>query len=299
MAFVYLASILLVLIPTIPLFTNYEKLDKSGDTAINDFYSNVWEYLPEDSIFLTSSGVFGYDAFYWQLVYETRSDVTLPTLPGPEFTSSDLLNKNIYANVSSIQNKRGPRAISQDLINSDSWITPVLIGEQPASSRGNRSPLILYQISDSPPDLYIENPSIDHLINESIGRFILLGIDVENTQVESGDSIEITLYWQSNDETAGRLPRVETSINELTLEQHEIGFGLMPRYVQDHGPVSDNIIQETYTLIIPSDMETGLQDLSIHPVNLDGSSDNFVSMITLEIINEEKTFERWLRIASN
>jgi hypothetical protein len=70
---------MLVLLPSLtPLRRNWAKNDLSSDTAINDFYANTWEQLPAGAALVTARSVFGYDAFYWQMVYHTRPDVLCP-----------------------------------------------------------------------------------------------------------------------------------------------------------------------------------------------------------------------------
>ena len=60
-------AVLTILIGLIPLARNWYTSDRSDDVAVNDFYANVWEILPENSALITRGGVMGYDAFYWPL----------------------------------------------------------------------------------------------------------------------------------------------------------------------------------------------------------------------------------------
>jgi 4-amino-4-deoxy-L-arabinose transferase-like glycosyltransferase len=83
-------ALLTILIGLTPLARNWYTSDRSDDVAVNDFYANVWEILPENSALITRGGVMGYDAFYWPLIYNTRTDVFLPTLPTPFPVSTSL-----------------------------------------------------------------------------------------------------------------------------------------------------------------------------------------------------------------
>jgi len=296
---VYPIVIFLLLVPSIPLAANFSAHNYSGDTSINDFYANVWEYLPENSAFLTSSGVFGYDAFYWQLAYQTRSDVFLPMLPGPQSNPEQIKNLDLYANISSIKNKRGPGAVTEDLISPDSWVMPVLFGEQPASFRGQRIPLILYHITETPPELILQDVDPAIAINETLGKINLIGMDIDQAIVESGDSINVVLYWQYDPDLYQRLPRVETAMNGMALEQHELGFGLLQKYVREIGLQRGDIIQEKYALVIPSDIEVGLQEFSIHLASFEGAIGPEITLTTIEVQDQEGMFERWLRIAKD
>ncbi|MBU1878850.1 MAG: DUF2723 domain-containing protein, partial [Chloroflexi bacterium] len=64
------------------LFANWAANDYSQDTAINDFYVNAFDLLPKHSTLWGQGGVFGYDMFYWRLVYDMRPDVIMPLLAG-------------------------------------------------------------------------------------------------------------------------------------------------------------------------------------------------------------------------
>ncbi len=57
---------------------NAKTNNRTTDTAIGDFYRNVNAMLPRDSVLIGRRGVFGYDMYYWRMVYNVRPDVALP-----------------------------------------------------------------------------------------------------------------------------------------------------------------------------------------------------------------------------
>lgn len=75
---------------------NYEKNDHSHETAINDFYENAFEILPEGSVLLGRGGVSGYDMFYWRLVYNARPDVLMSHLTNPRPSPEDVKERNLH-----------------------------------------------------------------------------------------------------------------------------------------------------------------------------------------------------------
>ncbi|MEW6718089.1 MAG: DUF2723 domain-containing protein [Chloroflexota bacterium] len=289
-----LFSVGLLSFSLIPLNLNWKSNDLSLDTAINDFYTNVWELLPANAALLTPGGVFGYDAFYWQLVYDIRPDVLLPTLPGPNPSPKDITGRKLYATTQAIQGNLGPGALPQNLVQPDWWQIPVLIGEQPGAQTGRRQPLFLYYLSTSPPELKITNPQPQIRLNADFGAAKLLGIDITPTEVESGGMIGLVLYWQLQ---APQRLRLETSLSGQSLEQHELGFGLLNRYAQEVGLKMGEVIAERYYLVIPSTIPPGEHVLTLGVVGLEGESDQGLELGSLQVLNEAGTFEHWLKLA--
>jgi len=81
------------------LRANWEANDYSDDTAINDFYGNVFALLPDGAALLSRSGVFGYDLFYYRLVYDVRPDVVMPHLPHANPRPRDLAGREVYTTI--------------------------------------------------------------------------------------------------------------------------------------------------------------------------------------------------------
>ncbi len=277
-----------------PLARNWFKSDRSDDVAVNDFYANVWEILPENSALITRGGVMGYDAFYWPLIYNTRSDVFLPTLPTPLPVSTSLNDLDLYSAtpVNESQNARGPGALPPNLLPKNLWQVPVLIGahqNQPGllSQRGR---LVLYHLTEDPPEMILDTASPTTQLNLKLGDVTLLGINLEPRSVESGGRIHLTLYWNIM-----RLDRygVELSIGDSILEAHELGFGNLARYHKEVGFSLDSVIIEDYWLVLPSTTPAGTHDLNIRLL-VGGETYPIAEILVLD---EEKDMERWLKIA--
>lgn len=289
----WMVATLTVAVAIIPLAQNMTASDHSYDVAINDFYANVWEMLPSDSALLTQGGVFGYDAFYWQLVYDTRADVLLPTLPTPNPSPSDLHDREIYSTtpITGQNRARGPGALPPNLISNDMWQVPVLIGVQTGSpSLGGRGRLVLYHLIDHPPDLVVQDAEPSIRVDIDLNDVNFIGADLDLITIESGGRVHLVLYWRIDQPR--RLP-IETYLGDQALETHEIGFGNLERYQSEVGPVQGRIIVEDYWLVIPSTTPAGSHALTLR---VKGSNQE-IEVGTLEIVDQEEVMERWLRIA--
>lgn len=293
-------ALLLLISSLLPLSFNWSANDFSHDTAIDDFYANVWQVLPQNAALVTQGGVFGYDAFYWKLVYQTRPDVFLPMLAGPNPASNTLFGRDLYSTTRAGRDAaRGPGALPQGLLSENLWQVPVLIGEQPEAGIGHRQSLVLYHLTQQPPQLLAENPQPQMIINQDYGGARLLGSDLSSTQVESGAAVHLTLYWKL---TVEQPIRVETALSGQSLEQHEVGFGLLERYAREVGLKQGDVIMERYWLVIPSNVELGVQTLTIRLADLGVPSTSSgrataQTLATLQITNQVGTEERWIQIA--
>jgi hypothetical protein len=288
-----LLAILVLAASLFPLTANYTRNDFSHDTAINDFYANLWERLPEEAVLLTSSGVFGYDAFYWRLVYNTRPDVLLPTLSTPDPSPEVLAASDLYATIPALE-QRGPGALPPSFRYEDLWQIPVLLGEQPEAQTGRRSSLVLYHLSSTPPQLAVLDPHPRIHLDANLGVAALMGADLDPATVESGASLLVSLYWQMD---APRPLRVETRLGDQVLEQHEIGLGLLPRYAIEVGFPEGAVIREQYWLVIPSDTPSGERPFCLNLAGQSGDSSQGICLGNLNVINEMETVQRWLQIA--
>ncbi len=116
---------------------NWAINNRSDDTAINDFYENVFALLPEDVVLLGRGGVFGYDMFYYQLVYDVRPDVLIPLLElgtGPQ----ELDEREVYSTLllDRPEAVRGPWAPPAGWVEADDWAVPMLVGATGAGGGG-------------------------------------------------------------------------------------------------------------------------------------------------------------------
>ena len=291
-----LARVLLItmtlLSATIPVFRNWSTNDRSEDVAVNDFYANLWEILPQDSLLVTQGGVFGYDAFYWQLVYGTREDVELPTLPNTTSSKPDFKDHATFSTtiINEPGRGRGPGAIPPDLVPQGLWQTPILIGNQSEGGFGGRDRLILYQLSPDAPNLVMKDPSPEFNLNEDLGGIILQGVDLATQSAESGSLIEVTLYWDISQ--PGRY-QIRTALGNQFLETHTLGFGNLERYQKENGAVQGKTIVEDYAIVLPSTLAEGDYPLI---VSIQGTEKEVI-IGTILIVDNEEIMERWLRIA--
>lgn len=288
------AAFILLLFVFPSLWNNWSANDFSKDTAVNDFYAGVWALLPGNSALITQSGVFGYDAFYWQLVYDTRPDVLLPLLPGPNPSAKDLAGRDLFTTTRAMTGNQGPGALPSNLLNQNYWSLPVLFGQQPEESFGRRETLVLYHLLADPPPLREPDPHPQFITGEDFGPVQLLGFDISSQRIESGDILFVKLYWRLK---AVSTLRVETRLGDLSLEQHEIGFGLLTRYAQSTPLPAGSVIVDSYGLIIPSGVQPGPYAFTIRSTGLGTSQGNSITLSMVDIINETGTMERWLQIA--
>jgi hypothetical protein len=290
------AACLLILLAAPSLAGNWAANDFSGDTAVNDFYAGVWGTLPQNAALITPGGVFGYDAFYWQLAYGTRSDVLLPLLPGPNPARSSLQGRDLFATTRAMNRNAGPGALPENLLRGDLWTVPILFGQQPEESIGRRETLVLYRLTSDPPPLLELNPQPQFAAGESFGPVRLIGYDISSRQVESGAVLNVKLYWRLQD--AASL-RIETRLGGLSLEQHEIGFGLLARYARTVGLPAGSVIADSFGVIVPSGTGPGPYALTIRPASLGDSPGKSIELCVVDVINETGTMERWLQIAGS
>jgi len=287
---------LTLLICLIPLTRNWYKSDRSDDVAVNDFYTNVWEILPENSALITRGGVMGYDAFYWPLIYNTRSDVILPTLPTPFPVSTSIEGLDLYSTTPVGENQKamGPGALPPDLLPEGLWQVPVLVGahQNQTGLLSQRGRLVLYHLTEEPPDMIVDSAFPATPLNLKLGDVTLVGIDLKPGSVESGGRIHITLYWKV---LRPNRYGVELSIDDSILEAHELGFGNLARFQKEVGISADSLVVEDYWLVVPSTTPAGTHDLNIR---LMGSGETS-SIAEILVLDEEKDMERWLKIAGD
>jgi len=243
---------------------NWEANDYSNDTAINDFYENVWEILPQGSVLIGQGGVFGYDMFYWRLVYNVRPDVVIPMIEGPRPSPRALAGAGAIYTTQPLDSQRpgrGPWSPPPGLLTPDSWYIPVLLGQGGTSPRGHQRPgLVLYQVRDEPPELVVQRVQPEHVVGQPLGGLELVGYDLEDDQVSQGGRLHLTLYWRVQ-----RSERVliATSLGDTALEAHDLGLGNLQRYVGEHHPPPQSIVVEDYLVVVPSHTPPGPQTLSV------------------------------------
>jgi len=251
----YLLAIVLILTVAGQVRANWEGNDYSSDTAINDFYDNVFELLPADSVLLGRGGVFGYDMFYYRLVYDVRPDVSMPHIDDPNPDRQDLAGREIFTTMrlDSPQAERGPWGLPPGLVDDDVWHVPVLLGQSEGGFiPGSQRSLILYHASDDPPELIVRDAEPDYQVDAQLDGLKLVGYDLpDGTAVDAGGRLHLVLYWRTNE---GRLPQIATMLDDTPLESHQLGLGNLERYVQQFGAVPNGMIVEEYWIVVPSTM---------------------------------------------
>ncbi|MFQ5811875.1 MAG: protein O-mannosyl-transferase family [Anaerolineae bacterium] len=242
---------------------NYERNDYSDETAINDFYENVFEFLPEGSVFLGRGGVFGHDMFYFRLVYNLRPDVLMPHLTNPRPSPEDVRGRQIYTTMrlDSPQAGRGPWALPPGLVESDAWHIPVLMGQSDGPIPGGRGrDLVLYRVNAEPPELVVRVAEPEYPISQQLGGLELLGYDLDGEEVSQGGHLHLTFYWRV---LKPEQALIVTMLGDESLEAHPLGLGNLSRYMQEFRPPQDAIIVEDYLLVVPSQTPAGWHTLKV------------------------------------
>jgi hypothetical protein len=283
-----MAGLLLVL-PARQLRANWQLDDYSSDVAINDFYYNVFQLLPEGSAIVGRGGVFGYDMFYFRYVYGMRPDVQMPMAEPGGRTSVGALREAtaVYSTVpvQGGQQALGPWAPPRGLTGRGSWTVPVVVGQGAQSAFNQmRGSLVLYELSQDAPALVVEEANPAHEVGAQLDGMELVGYDLDEGQVERGGRVHLTLYWRVVERAS---TVVVTAIDGAYLERHELGFGNLERYVQEFGPVRDSVVVEDYWLVVPSTVEPGecvLQVGTTSPLLGEGEEVELLSLETLEVV---------------
>ncbi len=242
---------------------NYDRNDYSDETAINDFYENAFEILPEGSVLLGRGGVFGHDMFYFRLVYNLRPDVLMPHLNNPRPRPRDVRGREIYTTMrlDSAQAGRGPWALPPGLVESNAWHIPILMGQSDGAIPGGRGRvLVLYRVSSEPPDLVVRRAEPEYSIGQQLGGLELVGYDLKGEEVSPGGHLHLTFYWRV---LRPEQALIATVLGEQTLEAHPLGLGNLPRYRQEFRPPQDAIVVEDYLLVVPSRMPLGSHTLKV------------------------------------
>lgn len=257
----HLLLTVMVIVPVSMQFSNNMLInDHSQNTATNDFYANVWNDLPTNSTLLTQSGVFGYTAFYWQLIYQIRSDVNIPALSNP----NPQVNKNTstsYYSVVHPDSNQGVGRLPNNTLPAGDWYIPVLYGESEQAA-STRDQWVLYKVQSQLPDWsVIKDPT--HKLDIVLGEVTLVGYDLADDTVESGDELSLTLYWQIFN--SGNTGEINESywIGEQFHHQHILLGGLLDTYARAQDLQTGEILREQVNLVIPSTRVEGSYSLNV------------------------------------
>lgn len=253
-----LASAVALILAGLPVWqarARWSESDRSQDVAINDFYLNAFDMLPKDSILLGRGGVFGYDMFYWRLVYNLRPDVLMPNLPEERVSPAEAAGRPVYTTMPLDAARGGRESVPPGYASPNAWSTPVLLGNSTAGVNGfGRQPLILYAVTDNPPDLFISHAAPAQSVDVQLAGLTLLGFDVDTAQAHPGGRLHLTLYWQS---ARWEIARISTALGQTELELHGLGLENLARLLREAPPQPGDVLVEDYWVTIPSTLEPG------------------------------------------
>jgi hypothetical protein len=255
-------SILALFPAAVLLQHNSERNDQSDNTVVNDFYEEVFRRLPPDSSLLGLRGVFGYDMFYYRLVYDHRPDVLIPLAQDSILAPSDLDGRPLFTTVRPYGAlTRNPFMPPPYLMRDDLWYVPVLVTPTDQKWLGRlRGALTLYEPRTAPPEMIVAEARPSHLVGHDFGGLRLVGFDIDRTRVEQGGTVHLVIYWQM---TQPAPYFIATRVGDSRFQEtHPIGFGDLRRYVELLKPAG-GLIKEEYDFLVPSSTETGPQSLKI------------------------------------
>jgi hypothetical protein len=161
-------SVAVVAVALVAAAPGWTAMDRSGDVAVDDFYANLWEFLPAGATLHSRSDIRAYDLFYGQLVEHRRPDVLLPALTNrrPELGTPEF----------SLAPTRDARR--------------VMVGTPAPPGGGPHRPLSLYQISPPP-----EPPGPPDTVDIRLGSARLTGFSVPMSSVRAGGRLRVALHW--------------------------------------------------------------------------------------------------------
>jgi hypothetical protein len=271
--------------------SNWEYNDRSDDTIINDFYEQVFEILPPDSVLVGWRGVLGYDMFYFRLVYDRRPDVLIPMLSSPTGAASEANagSRPSFTTVQPMARKGlsgagGAFTPPPQLLPDDLWYVPVLAAPMADTGVKRRGfALTLYEGRSQPPELVVSDAQPEHIVDYDFEGLRLVGYDMDDTNVAPGGSIHLTLYWEMK-RPAGYT--VVTKLDDSQFrETHWLGFGNLERYLDEFQP-GDGLIVEEYDLLVPSSTDEGRHTLRVGQLQgwLRGSEESETLIDMAEIV---------------
>ncbi len=253
---------------------NYVTHDQSDHTEINDFYRNVYRVLPENSILLGGTGVFAFDMFYYQYVYDLRPDVTLPGSGLPIGTIANRPNDGRA--MFTVEGNFGP-SFGRSLAGGE-WNIPVLVTPAHDVDTAFRSrDLVLYRVSNTPPAVIANNTRPSVTLNHEVAPGLTLaGVEVSESTAEAGGAIHVKLFWML--ERASNT-RVTMAVGEDAAASHThlAGFGLFERYDQQVAPISGKLLVEEFDFVVLSSTSRGS-----HPLTIQGNGTP-ITIATIEV----------------
>jgi hypothetical protein len=279
-----LAAVVIAAMPVVSLAQHWGDNDQSKNTSINDFYNAVFEELPQNSVLLGQSGVFGYDMFYFRYVYNVRPDVAMPTAPtAGEGAAGVTSDRPTFTTTASFGGRGfGGFGRAGNGAPADAWYVPVVAAPGPNGQNlfgGGR--LTLYRVETEVPQLFTTSAAPANRLDYDFGSLTLVGYDIDSRDVAAGGTVHLTLYW-SGDWTGNYSVSTREGDSPYT-ESHQLGFGNVSRYIQEFGePPSGSVLAEDYDLVVLSSLGGGEQPLYIRVSSGQGASD-WLQLTTLTV----------------
>lgn len=255
---------------------NFEVNNRVPDTALRDFYGNVFATVPAGSWIFHRGAALGYDLLYYTRLYHTRPDLHFVAGPQPgETTSPPWPPGPAYA--TTVRREVFQPAFLSDLNGpNNKWFSPDLMGMFAWSGNVRRSWLTLFRLSpnDSPPPDWLvpaDSPQARPrtVLNAAMTQDLtLLGVDVPS-EATAGRPIDVTRYWRT---TSANLPRIATVLGDhQAVEVHVPLVEQLQLYLQARGIPEQSlpgyVIRDSYRLIIPSSASPGTYKLSVSTVS--------------------------------
>jgi hypothetical protein len=244
---------------SIQLTSGWSQNNHAGDTTVNDFYSHVFQVLPQDSVLLGRPGVPGFDLFHHYLIGASRPDVDVPQLKSPYGVAvSELENRPLFLTMSPDSSSLH-RQLPDGL-----WFVPVIAAPSSYVSWLGGHPLTLYEARTRPPAFIVESARPQHVVGREMDGVRLLGFDLDRTQVAAGDTLRLRLYWRIDKPPALDLYKVSLTLgDDRYREIHTLGFGLIRQFRAENQLTTGATIAEDYRLVVMSNLPPGQHTLHL------------------------------------
>lgn len=258
---------------------NYATHDQSTHTEINDFYENAYRLLPKDSVLLGSAGVFGYDMFYYQYVYNLRPDVIVPSA-GLAIGQRASWPTDGRERFSVDPSGAWPNRFRPET-GSNEWSIPVLVTPAHDRKLWLRRDLVLYRLSATPPDLVDDSSTPSIGLNLRLGGVTLIGADLDTTTVKAGETVKVRLYWKFERIEQAPIIIAVGDDDDAPIARRQPGSGLVERYDREVAPVRGHTVVEEFELVVLSSTGTGVHPLTIRSAAPDAEA------VTVALLNVE------------
>jgi len=283
-------GVLLAIVAVMPAWSlthAWSQNDQSQNTGINDFYDVVFDRLPQGATLTGQGGVFGFDMFYYRQVYDLRPDVQIPQERGPGvpqrrgFGGSGVGSNEPNTYTVTPPGSGGFGGVGGAGLSQNAWYVPQVASPVTDADTLTGRRLTLYESQTQAPQLFDPTPASDVAVNAAFGPMTLLGYDIDTTTVKAGDTVHLRLYWQGS--WNGRYT-VATRVGDTPYaETHDLGFGMLTRYLQSNRPASGAALVEEYDLVVLSSLDAGEHAFRITLTSGLGAEPGWVEVGTITV----------------